>query len=289
MRKVIGVITARMTSTRLPGKVLKMIADKSNFAHHVERMQRVEGIDGVFLATSKDPENSELIQEAEKLGCGWYAGAEEDLVERHLVLCQRENADAVIRVTCDCPIFDIESTSCFVEKFKREYYDFIYVKNMPMIYGTLAELISVKALYEVHKHYRGPAVSLYIRENMQEFKIGGVMLDNDLCRPEYRLTVDEPADLEVVRHIYTALYKGTPLSLKDVYTWLDDNPAIAWINKNATVKGGNILAANLMEMPVLSIVKIGNKHLILDSQKKTIELREFLEKLSDIFPGFPKT
>jgi spore coat polysaccharide biosynthesis protein SpsF len=289
MSKVIGIITARMTSTRLPGKVLKEIAGKTNFAHHVERMRHVTGLDGVFLATSKDPLNEVLISEAEKLGCGWYAGAEQDVVERHIVLCEKEEADAVIRVTCDCPLFDIGSTSRFVEKFKMEYYDFICVSNLAMLYGTLSELISYKALLEVHNNYRGPAVSIYIRENMGFFKTFGIETDDELCRPEYRLTVDEMADLDVVRHIYHALYRGEPLRLKDVYTWLDDNPEIASINKNVGIKGINVAAANLMEAPLYSLVQSGHKYVIFDEQKKIVEPSEFIRRIAKLFPELKGT
>ena len=284
MRKVIGVITARMSSTRLPGKVLKEISGKTNFAHHVERMRLVVGLDDVFLATSKNPFNEPLIGEAEKLGCDWYAGAEQDVVERHIALCEREGADAVIRVTCDCPLFDIGSTTSFVELFKKDYYDFIYVSNLSMLYGTLSELISHKALVEVHNHYRGPAVSIYIRENMQLFKTLGVEIEGDLCRPEYRLTVDEKDDLSLVRHIYHSLYQGNPLNLKDVYAWLDDNPEIAKINKNIGIKGINVAAANLMETPLYSLVQSGNKYVILDGQKKNIEPSEFIRSIAQFFP-----
>ena len=284
MSKVIGVITARMTSTRLPGKVLKEIGGKTNFAHHVERMRHVTGLDGVFLATSKDPLNEALIREAEKLGCGWYAGAEQDVVERHIALCEKEEADAVIRVTCDCPLFDRGSASRFVEKFKMEYHDFICVSNLATLYGTLSELISYKALLEVHNNYRGPAVSIYIRENMGLFKTFSIETDDELCRPEYRLTVDEPADLDLVRHIYQALYRGDPLNLKDVYTWLDDNPEIAKINKNIGIKGINVAAANLMESPLYSLVKSGRKYVILDEQKKPVEPSEFIRRITQFFP-----
>jgi len=284
MRKVIGVITARMSSTRLPGKVLKEISGQTNFAHHIERMRHVVGLEGVFLATSKSPLNDPLIREAEKLGCGWYAGAEQDVVERHIGLCEREGADVVIRVTCDCPLFDIGSANSFVELFKRDYYDFIYVSNLAMLYGTLSECISHKALLEVHNHYRGPAVSIYIRENMSLFKTRGIEIDRDLCRPEYRLTVDELADLNLVRHIYQALYGGNPLNLKDVYTWLDDNPEVAKINKNIGVKGVNIAAANLMETPLYSLVQSGNKYVILDEQKKIVDPSEFIRRIAQFFP-----
>jgi spore coat polysaccharide biosynthesis protein SpsF len=288
MGKVIGVITARMASTRLPGKVLQKMAGKSVFAHHAERMKHVKGLDGVFLATSIDPKNKELIEEAERLGCGWYAGAEQDIVDRHIKLCEREGADAVIRVTCDSPIFDIESASRFVEEFKKEYRDYIYVSNMTMIQGTLSELISYNALLKVHKHYRGAAVSQYIKENMDKFKTLGIEIDIDLCRPEYRLTIDEDDDIDMIRHIYEALYKEKPLDLHDVYAWLDDNPQIAKINTHLGIKGCEQQSANLMEKPLYSIVASGNKYVILDEQKRKIEPSEFIKKFKELFPEPPK-
>jgi len=286
--RVIGTITARMASTRLPGKVLRKIAGKSLFAHHVERMKEVEGIDGVFLATSKDPLNKQLIEEAESLGCGWYAGAEENIVHRHIGLCERENADAFIRATCDSPFFDIESASCYVKEFKKQYRDYIYVSNMTMIQGTIPELISYKALLETHKHYRGAAVSVYIKENMSKFKTSALEMDADLCRPEYRLTIDEASDMEMISRIYDALYKGKPLDLRSVYAWLDDNPLVAKINMHVGIKGCEEHSANLTEKPVYSILRSGSGYVILDEQKRKIEQEDFLKKIADIMPFFKK-
>jgi spore coat polysaccharide biosynthesis protein SpsF len=288
MRKVIGVITARMASTRFPGKVLQMMAGKSVFAHHVERMKNVKGLDGVFLATSKDPLNKQLIEEAERLDCGWYAGAEQNIVDRHIKLCEREEADAVIRVTCDSPIFNIERSSLFVEKFKIEYWDYIYVSNMTMIQCTLSELVSYNALMEVHKHYRGAAITMHIKENREKFKTLGMEVDIDLCRPEYRLTIDESEDIEMIRCIYDALYEGKPIDLHDVYTWLDDHPHIARINMHVGIKGCEQVSAGFTEVPLYSIVTSGKKHVILDEQKRMVEPEKFLLKLSDLFPELKK-
>lgn len=245
MKKVIGVITARMSSSRFPGKVMKKLTGKSIFAHHVERMKNVKGLSGIFLATSKDPLNKELIEEAKDLGCGWYAGAEEDVIQRHIKLCKSESADAVIRVPCDSPVFDTESASIFVEKFKNEHWDYIYVSNMTIIQGTVKELVSYDALCKAHKHYKGPAITVPIMENMHDYKTLGIEIDNDLCRPEYRLTVDYAVDFEVICHIYEALYKGKPLLLHEVYTWLDDNPHVAQINKHAQASEINQYIANI--------------------------------------------
>lgn len=282
MTSVIGVITARMASTRLPGKVLKPLAGKSMFAHHVERMKKIKGLDECYLATSVDPKNKPLIQEAEKLGCKWYAGPEEDIGERHIKICELESADAVIRVTCDCPLFNMDITEQFITSFKREYADFIYCGNMTMMQGTLTELISHNTLVRVHELYKGPAISLPIREHISKFNTRTINIDNDLIRPEYRLTVDETSDYTLINHIYNALYQGRPILLKDVYTWLDNNPDIAWINKNADIKGVNTYLANLMDKPLYSIVKSGDKYVILDSNKKIVDPDLFIETMLDL-------
>lgn len=284
MYKIIGVITARMGSTRLPGKVMKKVAGKSIFVHHIERMREVKGLSGIFLATSKDPLNKKLIDEAKRFDCGWYAGEEQDIVERHIKLCQREQADAVIRVTCDCPLFDIGSASSFVEEFQKKYRDLIYVSNMTIIQGTLSELISYNALIEVHKYYRGPAVSTYIYENKDKFNTLGIEIDNALCRPEYRLTVDEPVDLEVINRIYQALYKGKPISLYEVYIWLDDNPEVAQLNSKVTIKGCNKHVAGLTGKAVYFIVRSGEKYVILDENRIKVEPQEFMKKIDLFFP-----
>lgn len=284
MSKVIGVITARMASTRLPGKVLKKMAGKSIFAHHAERMQHVKGIDGVFLATSQDPLNKPLIEEAGRMGCGWFAGAEQDIVDRHIKLCEREGADAFIRVTCDSPIFDIDSASRFVSEFKKEYRDLIYVSNMTMIQGSLTELLSYKAMVEVHKLYRGAGISMPIKENMNKFNTFGIEIDADLCRPEYRLTIDEAIDIEMIGKIYEALYKGRPLDLHEVYTWLDDNPFVAKMNMHVGIKGCEQQSASLTEAALYSIVKSGKEHVVLDEHKRMVEPKDFLARLGELFP-----
>jgi spore coat polysaccharide biosynthesis protein SpsF (cytidylyltransferase family) len=193
-----------------------------------------------------------------------------------LRLCEQENAEAVIRVTCDSPLFNIDISSKFVELFDERYYDFIFCGNMPMMQGTLTELISYKALLKVHESYRGPAISLPIRENLSAFSTATTDIETDLIRPEYRLTVDETADYVLMEHIYDALYNGHAIPLHDVYTWLDDNPEISNINQHVGIKGVNRYGANLMEKPLYSIVKSGERYVILDEKKQIVKAESFL-------------
>jgi hypothetical protein len=81
------------------------------------------------------------------------------------------------------------------------------------------------------------------------------------------------------------LYRGKPLSLKDVYTWLDDNPDIARINARVGIKGCEVHSAEFTERPVYTIVPSGRKFIILDAQKRKVEPLDFLKKINDMFPS----
>ncbi|NQT33346.1 MAG: NTP transferase domain-containing protein [Candidatus Omnitrophica bacterium] len=285
MSKIIGVITARMGSTRLPGKVMKELCGKPVFTHHVERMKEVNGISEIYLATSKDNKNEPLINECKKLGVKHYRGSEEDILQRHIGILEQENADAALRVTCDMPLFDTGSLNEFVKIFEQEYCDYIYVANMTMIQGTVGELISRKAMEKMHKKYKGPAISQPIKEHMGEYKTLGVDIPQELCRPEYRLTLDYPEDLEVIRFIYGELYSGEPVSLSEVYKLLDDNPQVANINRDVKVKGNVKYGSDLLDAPEYSIMRSGDKYVVLDANKTNVPVDEFFEKLKTLFPG----
>ncbi|MCD6460187.1 NTP transferase domain-containing protein [bacterium] len=281
--KIIGVITARMGSSRLPEKVLKRICGKSIFEHHVERLKMVKGLDEIWLATSKENNNQPLIDESKRLKIPHYAGEKEDVLERHIAIINKTGADAALRITCDCPLFNFELAAEYIKLFQNNKYDYMYCSNMTMLCGTIAELISAKSLIESHKHYKGHAITQYIKENLNFFNTQGVDIPNELCRPDIRLTIDYQEDFDVITRIYKALYKGNPLYLKDVYRFLDDNPEIALINRNVLVTPCNIYGDNLLGRPLYSIVKRGDNYVIIDSRKKIVEYKDFLGKITKLF------
>ena len=283
MKKVFGVITARMGSTRSPGKVMRKLAGKSVFEHHVERMCNVKGLAGVYLATSTDPQNDSLIEESKRLGIKYFRGPEEDILARHISICGQENADAVIRVTCDMPLFDVPSASRYVELFDLETYDYIYIKNMTPIQGTVPELISSAALIRSHNEYRGPAITQPIKERLDEYKSLGLDLANDLVRPEYRLTIDVEEDFVVLGRIYDELYRGVPISLTEVYKFLDDYPEVAAMNSKVKIKGCEVMSSNLLETPLYSIVPSGDGYVILDGNKSLVSFNDFIGKIEVLF------
>jgi len=285
MKKIIGVITARMSSTRLPGKVLLDLSGKSVFSHHVERMREVEGLSEIYLATSLEPQNKELVEVALDEGIQVYVGAEEDIVERHVEICAQENADAVIRVTGDMPLFHIDAASEYVSMFNEREWDYINSSNMTAMQGTVPELISRKALLKIHEEYRGTAITQPIKQNLDLYDVASVEYHQNLVRPEYRLTLDYNEDYMTIMAIYNELYEEGPISLFDVYKYLDDNPTIAAYNSHMKMKDVNVFAANLVEAPLYSIVESGSKHVILDKDKCGISYSTFQKEMKDLFKG----
>jgi len=250
---LVAVITARMGSERLPGKVMMDLAGKPVTAHMVERLRRVEGIDAIWLGTSKEENNAPLVALGRSLGIEVYAGDPEDVLERHVTIARRSGAESVLRVTADCPLFDIPLASRMIAHHRATGADFTYVPAVLSV-GILVEVISRRALEIVHARYQGELITVPIKEHPEEFHIeafevrgdAGTGMDPALYRPEFRLTLDEPADYEVLKAIYEALYReGEPVAVGDALRFLESHPEVARLNARVQQKRGNLYAQEL--------------------------------------------
>lgn len=279
MPKVIGMINARMTSTRLPGKTLKPLAGRSAFYHIVQRLRAVEGISDVYLATSKNSVNGPLIQEARQLGVKHYEGAEEDIVERYIEILRLEEAEVAVRCGGDKPLFSVEFTQHAISQLSD--HDYVYCADQVSA-GVVTELLSLRALEETHKHYRGTAIAQHIRERMYEFKTLGLHIEERLRRPEYRVALDTAEDYEMLTIIYRELYRGVPIRLEEVYLFLDDNPAVGNINRYVQEKPVNLYCEELLKRLAFSIYKTPEgKYVIQDGQGLRFEYGAFKKLVDD--------
>ena len=280
MMKIVGVITARMTSSRLPGKCLLDLGGKPSIDRHVERLRMVEGIDNIYIATSRATENKVLHDVAEGLGIGIYAGEDEDVVERYIAIGDLSSAYALVRVGCDKPLFCYELLANSVANYKGE--DYIYFKQgMPV--GVGSEILSLTALKEVHKHYKGTAISKYIREYPHKFVIKAVVPDSVYMRPEYRIALDTQKDYELLRIVFEDLGSEKLLHTKDVLSYLDDNPEVALINCGFEEKNVNTYSLKLEREPVFKVyLRDDGKYFILDRMNNEIPYGHFLSDISDI-------
>jgi spore coat polysaccharide biosynthesis protein SpsF len=186
---------------------------------------------------------------ADSLGIRTYQGSEEDVLERHVTIARESGADHVVRVTADCPLFDIPLATRMVAHHRRTNADFTYVPAVLSV-GILIEVISRRALELVHACYQGELITVPIKEHPEEFHIEPFDLsrpeDRALYRPEFRLTLDEKADHDVLAAIYDALYReGKPVNVRETLAWLDAHPEVARLNAHIKQKTGNLYAQDL--------------------------------------------
>jgi spore coat polysaccharide biosynthesis protein SpsF len=229
---------------------MALLSGKPLLEHLLKRLLSVKELDGVVLATSEAAENRVLIELAERLGVGVFAGDEEDVLGRYVEVARRWQADDVVRVTADNPLTDLPLIRSLVALHRREGADYTYVPGDALLMGILSEVISRRALERSHRdgedRHRSELVTLYIKENPERFRVVKAELPAALYRPSYRLTVDEPPDLELMEAIFDRLYRpGEVLETAAAIRLLDAEPGLARINGHLRHGEANLRSVEL--------------------------------------------
>ena len=248
--RVFVAVSARMASSRYPGKALVPLAGRPLLAVLLERMAAARGIDGVVLATSTSPENDALALLAEENGFAVFRGDEEDVLRRHVECARSVGAEHVVRVTGDNPLTDVETLEHLVALHRRERADYTYVPGDALLMGILSEVVSLSALERSWERgearHRSELVTLYVKEHPEEFHVVTGTLPEGLYRPEYRLTVDEAEDVALVREIFARLAApGRLVSAGDAIALLDREPGLARMNAHLSHKPANLRSVAL--------------------------------------------
>jgi spore coat polysaccharide biosynthesis protein SpsF len=228
--KNIVIIQARMGSTRLPGKVLKVLINKTVLAHVVDRVQAVQSIDDIVIATTLASQDDSIIEEAKRLGVSYYRGSESDVLSRYYEAARQFRADSVVRVTSDCPLLDPGVSSMIVQEYLKA--DFDYVSNtLERTYprGLDTEVMSFHSLETAHLEattlYDREHVTPYIYNNRNKFACLSIAKQEI---SDYRWTLDTPEDWDLIEKIYKSLYQADRL-----FTWEE---AVEVMKKNASWK-----------------------------------------------------
>jgi spore coat polysaccharide biosynthesis protein SpsF len=243
-------VSARMASSRCPGKALAPLAGRPLLEVLLDRMAAVRGVDGVVLATSVSPENDALVDVARRAGFESFRGDEDDVLRRHVDCARALGADHVVRVTGDNPLTDVETIERLVPRHLREGADYTYVPGDALLMGILSEVISRSALERSWERgearHRSELMTLYIKEHPQEFKVVTAELAPGLYRPEYRLTVDEPEDVRLMQEIFTRLAgPGRRVTTREAIDLLDREPALPLLNAHLRHKAANLRSVAL--------------------------------------------
>ena len=244
------VVSARMASSRRPGKALADLAGRPLLEVLLDRMLAVRGVSGVALATSLRGENDALAAVADGLGIRVFRGDEDDVLRRHLDCARFLGADHVVRVTGDNPLTDVETTEALVVQHLAQGADYTYVPGDALLMGILSEVISTAALARAWERggarHRSELMTLYMKEHPSEFRIALGTLPEGLYRPRYRLTVDEHEDVTLMQALFARLAKpGHRVTTREAIALLDADPSLAALNNTATHRAANVRSVAL--------------------------------------------
>lgn len=234
-----------MGSTRLPGKILRLLAGKPMLQHVIERSIRARKQDGVIIATTTSAEDDAVENLCLEKGFTYFRGSAENVLERYFKAAEKFGADVIIRVTSDCPLIDPEIIDLCVARFCQKECDYISnavpgERTFPR--GLDVEVFSFKALEYAYKNasenYEKEHVTPYIWENKKkEFKIGEIITASPEYARNYRLTVDYPEDFILMEKIYATFYQpGKIIAVPEVLKFLDWHQEIVRINAHCEQK-----------------------------------------------------
>jgi spore coat polysaccharide biosynthesis protein SpsF len=235
--KVVATIEARMSSLRLPGKVLRPIVGKPVLELLIERLARARTVQQIVVATTVNSADNPIEALAGKLGVGCYRGSEEDVLDRVLQAAQSYRADVIVEVTGDSPLLDPEIIDRLVDIYRLNDYDYVSnVQTRTYPLGLDGQVFATKVLADVASRTQDPAdrehVSLYIYQHPERYRLHVVASGLPDRFTDLRLTLDTPEDLAVITAVYEELYPQNPaFRLADVLALFDRRPDLAALNR----------------------------------------------------------
>lgn len=243
---ILGILQARISSSRLPGKVLKPLLGEPMLARQVERLRRVRGMDRLLIATSSDAEDGPIAELADRLGLPCHRGSLTDVLDRFVQAARPHAPKQVVRLTGDCPLADpgmIDRLIAFHLEGGYDYSSNCLTPTLPD--GLDAEILTFATLEAAWRLARTPPerehVTLHVNRRPQQYRIGALTDPRNLGH--LRWTVDEPEDFTLVERIYAALYPQNPaFGMAEILDLLTRQPDLQRLNamhiRNAGLDAG---------------------------------------------------
>lgn len=232
--KVLVVLQARMSSKRLPGKVLMDLNGVPMLQRQLARISNCEKIDKVLVATSNTKDDNPILSLCENLGIASYGGPLENVLQRFIEVLDRNPHEVIVRLTGDCPLFMPALCDQMISEFLKSNFDYYSNTITPSFPDGLdieifrADVLRKVASQAVSKdELEHVTLGIYRRPEM--FICGNFSNNQNLA--ELRWTVDTESDLDFVRKIY-ANFEGreSEFNLQEVLYYLEINPHLSNID-----------------------------------------------------------
>ena len=234
---MLAVLQARMSSSRLPGKVLRPILGRPMMALQIERLRRARRLTGLIVATSVQPEDDAIEACCASIGAACHRGSLNDVMSRFVgAVIAAGEPKTFLRLTADCPLADPELVDRCIEAHEDSGADLTYTsEGWTYPKGLDVEVVETGALIEAAARsrdaYEREHVTPYIYRHPDRFRLNSLTRDPPL---RYRWTVDTPEDFAFVSAVYEALYPGKPaFTSDDVLAWQGDHPERVLVNNVA--------------------------------------------------------
>jgi spore coat polysaccharide biosynthesis protein SpsF len=235
--KCVATVEARMTSSRLPGKVLLPAGGRPLLEILVERLRRAPGLDGVVIATTVNASDDPISALGEKLGVGVFRGSENDVLGRVCGALLASHADVCVEITGDCPLIDPEIVGEALTEFLRTRADHPYVSNSDphraVPAGLDVQVFFASALFELDATTADPDDREHVSYGFYRPESG------DLWRPrfirhaacvgaeELLVTLDYPEDYDLIRRLHEDLESVDPrYAAADIVRWIRAHPEL---------------------------------------------------------------
>ncbi len=215
---ILAILQARMSSSRLPGKVLKTIVGKPVLALQLERLSRCKQIDKLIVATSIEASDEPIEKLCSKLKIECFRGDLADVLDRFYQLSNHQKAKHIVRLTGDCPLVDPRLVDQVINHHVNGKFDYtsnIYPRSYPdgldveiMTKATLDWLNKEATSQEDREHVTYFLEKRLLDDNLTNVAVGNVSQKRNLS--SLRWTLDTPEDFELIERIYQALYKNNP-------------------------------------------------------------------------------
>jgi spore coat polysaccharide biosynthesis protein SpsF len=212
--QVLTVLQARMSSTRLPGKVLRPLAGAPMILRQIERVRRAGRIGRLVVATSEDRTDDVLADVLADAGVPVFRGSLDDVLGRFVGALEAfGQAEHVVRLTADCPLTDPDVIDAVIARHLlagADYTSNALSRSFPR--GLDVEVARAAALVEAAARTSDPYDREHVMPAIYRHPEGWRIeqLVQDLDQGELRWTVDRPDDLEFAAAVYEGLYAAKP-------------------------------------------------------------------------------
>lgn len=244
--KIVATVEARMTSSRLPGKVLMLAGGKPMLEHLVTRLGLVQSVNEIVIATTENATDDVLADLANRMSIECYRGSEDDVMSRVLGAGESANADVIVEITGDCPILDpdiVEQTIRMFMSNECDYASNVHVPSYPI--GMDAQVFRTETLGRSYSMTDDPLdrehVTRHMRQHPEIFRHVHLVAPPNLHWPDLSLALDEQSDYELITAIIEHFApKNRVFRCDDIVKLLrKKKPQLLEINKDVVRRGMN--------------------------------------------------